>query len=583
LVITNLLQINYACKLIKERHGVSSIWAKEGQEDFSDDNFIDDAKAIAMANEADLKGIFQFDSEGIRSLVKRAGIDSFDDLVAITALYRPGPMGEGQHDEFVLRKKGEKPYELHPILQPILGNTYGVICFQEQCMKIFYAVGEIPLEDCYNLIKAISKKKKDIFEKYKIQFIENGQKTLGWTLEEVEALWKQLEGFAGYAFNLSHAVAYTYISFMLLVLKAHYPLEFFTSILHYESNADKMKEYKCDAERHEVKIEALDLNKSRVYFDITDDKVYFGFANVKGIGEGVAERIVKSQPFTSFSDFLNKFGTDESVIKPLIGLGLFASDGKPEVLYKYYKWYKDIKEKREARKKRYEATCAKYEQERADVYEDADESDRVELLADIEKRETRSRISYFAKPTVADELPSLIEFVNEQALAVFAETTTEPEIEDKLIQQLNNAEECETLYYGFLWHHPLRKSPDYEGNRTFEMFRERGEPLDYVEMILKSVTKQTSKKNKDVHYWLIKAEDANGEEGFIQVWEDDWKRFGPELKEGELVKMKIKPPDKGFNRYTLWAPKKWPKWEYEKLIPKDRAFDLRVIPLRKGE
>ena len=101
--------------------------------------------------------------------------------------------------------------------------------------------------------------------------------------------------------------------------------------------------------------------------------------------------------------------------------------------------------------------------------------------------------------------------------------------------------------------------------------------------MIKSATKQTSKKNKEVHYWLLKTEDANGEEGLIQVWQDEWNRFGPELKAGELVKLKIKAPDGGFSRYTLWAPKKWPKWEYEKLIPKDRSFDLRVVPLRKGE
>jgi DNA polymerase-3 subunit alpha len=581
LVITNLLQINYACKLIKERHGLANLWAKDGLEDFSDDNFIDDAKAIVMANEADLKGVFQFDSEGIRSLVKRAGINSFDDLVAITALYRPGPMGEGQHDEFVARKKGKKPYELHVILQPILGNTYGVICFQEQCMKIFHAVGLIPLEDCYNLIKAISKKKKDIFEKYKIQFIENGQKTLGWPLEEVEALWKQLEGFAGYAFNLSHAVAYTYISFMLLVLKAHYPLEFFASILHYESVADKMKEYKCDAERHEVKIEALDLNKSRIYFDITDDKVYFGFANVKGVGEAVAERIVANQPYDSFSEFLNKYGTDESVIKPLIGLGLFTKDGKPETLYKYYKWYKDIKEKRDARRKRYEASLKRYDDEEMGILEDGEEKQKMTL--DIGKRRQRTIELYGKKPTDKDPIPPLSQFLLEQTLKDVAEEDKEPEIEDKLIKLLNNAEECEQSFYGFLWHHPIRNSPDYEGNRTFELFRERGEPIGYVEVVLKSVARQTSKKNKDVHYWLLKAEDANGEEAFIQVWEDDWIRFGSELKDGELFKLQIKPPDKGFNRYTLWTPKKWPKWEYDKLIPKDRAFDLRVVPLRKAE
>ena len=146
LVITCLEHINYACKLIKERYGLKGIWAKEGQEDWSDDNFIYDEKAILMANESDLKGIFQFDSDGIRNIVKKAGISSFDDLVAITALYRPGPMAEGQHDEFIARKRGEKPVEIHPLLQPILGNTYGVICVHEDAMISLADGREVPLK-----------------------------------------------------------------------------------------------------------------------------------------------------------------------------------------------------------------------------------------------------------------------------------------------------------------------------------------------------------------------------------------------------------------------------------------------------
>lgn len=585
LVITNLEQINYACKLIKERYGLKGVWAKEGQEDWSDDNFIYDEKAIAMANEADLKGIFQFDSDGIRNIVKKAGISSFDDLVAITALYRPGPMAEGQHDEFIARKRGEKPVDIHPLLQPVLGNSYGVICYQEQCMKIFNVVGDIPLEHCYNLIKAISKKKKEIFAPYKEQFILNGRKNLGWTEEELETLWKQLEAFAGYAFNLSHAVAYTYISFMLLVLKAHYPLEFYTSILHFESDAEKMKEYKCDAERHEIVVEALDLNNSKVNFDITDNKIYFGFSNLKGVGEIAAQKIVANQPYSSFSDFINKFGTDESTIKPLIGLRLFKKDGNPETLYKYYKWYKDIKEKREARKKRYEASLVRYKEEEEAILarEDWSEEQKNKAVESTRKKLERCIDGYGKKPTVDSGIPSLSDFLSEQALRAVSDVGTEPEVDEKLLALFRDFEGCEQSFYGFLWHHPIRNSPDYEGNRTFDMFKERAEPIGYVEVMIKSATKQSSKKNKEVSYWLLKTEDANGEEGLIQVWQNEWDRFGPELNVGELVKLKIKPPDKGFSRYTLYSPKKWPKWEYDKIVPKDRAYDLRVIRLRKAE
>ena len=216
LVITNLEQINYACKIIKERHDLESICAKPGQEDFSDDSFITDEKSLAMANEGDLKGVFQFDSDGIRNLVKKGGVKNFNDLVAYSSLYRPGPMSEGMDDEYCLRNTGEKEFEIHPLLagKGDLQKTFGIICYQEQCTKILHAVGDIPLEDCELLRKAISKKKVEDFVKYKEVFITNGIKNLGWTAEEVEKLSAQIEAFAGYAFNLSHACAYTYISFM---------------------------------------------------------------------------------------------------------------------------------------------------------------------------------------------------------------------------------------------------------------------------------------------------------------------------------------------------------------------------------
>jgi hypothetical protein len=264
-------------------------------------------------------------------------------------------------------------------------------------------------------------------------------------------------------------------------------------------------------------------------------------------------------------------------------LRIFDKDGKPEILYKYYRWYKDIKEKREARKKRYEASLQRYQDEKDAIkHMEWSPEEIAKAIEGTQKKLDRCIDQYGKKPTTEHEIPSLDDFIMQQLVEV-PEDKVEPEIDDNLIKLLNNGEECEQSFYGFLWHHPVRNSPDYEGKRTFEMFREKGDALGYVEVMIKAATRQTSKKKKDVHYWLLKVEDENGEENLMQVWQDDWDRFGPELKEGELVKLKIKAPDRGFNRYTLWSPPKWPKWEYDKLIPKDRAFDLRVIPLRKVE
>ena len=373
----------------------------------------------------------------------------------------------------------------------------------------------------------------------------------------------------------SHAVAYTYISFMLLILKAHYPLEFYTAILHFKESEDKIKEYKIDAERHNIIVEPLNLNKSKIKFDICDDKIYFGFANIKGIGEGPGERIVAKQSYKDFSDFVSRFGTDESIIKPLIGLRLFIEE-KPETLYKYYKWHKDIKDKRESRKKRFEVSSQKLREEKAAIL-DGD----VKLIADVDKRIERCVSGYNAKPTIDDPIPTLKDFLLEQELRDVSSLKKEPEVDEKLIKLLNNTEECEQTFYGFLWNHPVRKSPDYEGNCTFDILKSKNQPIGYVEVMVKEATRQTSKKNKNVSYWTLKVEDVNGEKEVIQIWQDDWDRFGGELVKGALAKIKIKAPDNGFSRYTLWAPKKWPKWEYDKLIPKERKFDLRVVILRR--
>lgn len=189
-------------RLIMQRHGLNSIWALPGLSNWSDTSYLNDPLALEMANKGDLKGIFQFDSNGIRKLAKKGGVTSFDNLVAYSALYRPGPMDEGMHDEYCDRKNGKKEYQIHPLLQPVLAKTYGILVFQEQVMRVLNIVGDVPLKDCEAVRKAISKKKKDKIEKVKEMFVENGQKKLNESLEYLLDLWAQIEAFAGYGFNL---------------------------------------------------------------------------------------------------------------------------------------------------------------------------------------------------------------------------------------------------------------------------------------------------------------------------------------------------------------------------------------------
>jgi DNA polymerase-3 subunit alpha len=164
LVISNLLQIARCCEMVKKRHGLDGICNKPGEPDWTDvPKWRNDKTALDMANIGDLKCIFQFDSEGMRGLVRAGGVDRFEDLVAYTALFRPGPLGMKMQERYVERKRGRETYILHPLVKPILEKTYGVLTYQEQIMRILNVVGEIPLKDCELVRKAISKKKVEGF------------------------------------------------------------------------------------------------------------------------------------------------------------------------------------------------------------------------------------------------------------------------------------------------------------------------------------------------------------------------------------------------------------------------------------
>ena len=201
LVVNGLAQIAQAVKLVKERHNLKYICAYEGQWDWSDTAYLNDPLSMDMANKADLKCIFQYDSEGIRKLVAKGGVDSFDDLVAYVSIYRPSALDVGMDETYVLRKRGKQEYHIPEILEGVVGNTYGVLIYQEQIMQILSIVGKIPLRDCYQVIKAISKKKVEGFKKYKDKFIENGQQTLAKTQKEMEEYWDLVQSFSGYGFN----------------------------------------------------------------------------------------------------------------------------------------------------------------------------------------------------------------------------------------------------------------------------------------------------------------------------------------------------------------------------------------------
>lgn len=211
LAVRDLLRIAYCCHLVKKRHpGLSGISAKMGCSDWTDTSYLNDPKALELANRAETRGIFQFDGDGMRKLIKSGGVDRFEDLVAYSALFRPAALGLKMHERYVERKKGREEWEdsVPECIRDILASTYGILIFQESVMRVLNVVGDIPLIHCEKIRKAISKKKTSEFIKYKQMFLENGSKKTGWPIESeddrnINFLWQQLENFSSYGFNKS--------------------------------------------------------------------------------------------------------------------------------------------------------------------------------------------------------------------------------------------------------------------------------------------------------------------------------------------------------------------------------------------
>lgn len=621
LVITNLKQIAYACKLVKERHGLQAISALPGQWDFSDISYLNDPKALAMADKGDLKCIFQFDSEGIRKLVKRGGVSSFDDLAAYSALYRPGPLNMGMDVHYCRRKKGEEPYSIHPIMQKSLAPTYGVLVYQEQIMDILRVVGEIPDMHTEKVRKAISKKKVKDFIKYKEMFIENGQKNLNVNADYVDNLWQQIESFAEYGFNKSHSYAYTCISSRLLYLKAHYPIEFYAATLMCESDAEEFKQYKLDAKKHNVNVKPVHINKSKQNFTIDGNDIYFGFSNIKGIGKEVADRIVEHQPYESFVDFLERFGTDATVLKALTALGVFEEDYDRLTLRKFAEWYKNRISARKDRRKRFETRLMQtiqdlrqllLEQEEPDdpllnrLCEFSDEAQAlwerryvgvtrqvpykykgeervrevpfVKLLQDIAKKRAKSIEDFEDKEKSDDEATLKITDFDPESITNIKDEEIQILTQEMVVDGIKSYPLAESEYYGFQWTHLLETSPDYTGN-TIDKFldeADKGLRTGPIQVQLTAVRKRTSKSGTE--FYSVEVEDANGKRMVVNIWMDDYTRFKDKLVTGNLVSMRVNPPGGGFNTLTFESV---PRHQRKKLPPPDE--DFRLVLLRPQE
>jgi DNA polymerase-3 subunit alpha len=567
-------------RLVMERTGRDSICALPERENWSDVSYLNAPKSLEMANNGDLKGVFQFDSDGIRNLVKKGGVTCWDDLAAYSALFRPGPMDMNMHTAYCDRKQGKETYSIHPLLEPILGHTYNVMVYQEQIMSIINKVGLIPIQYAQDIIKAISKKKVDKFQKFKEEFIKNAQKTL--EIEEAEAgnLWSQIEAFAGYGFNLAHTACYTVISARQLYHKAHYPKEFFTTALQSLSTGDeRIREYVSDARQHGIEVKPLSLNESGYDFEIIDDGIYYGFSKVKGIGEKSAKRIIdrRENGYKDLQDFMERFGTEAKVLQPLIALGCFSGRDKL-TLYKYYEHYKDCAKKKQDRKKRHQKSLAGYQEKlNALVGRHCELSDASVLplqfqLDDATWKLVKRLYSNYQRSIKRQAIPSnkyeivSLDGFTDSDFYVTKELTT-------MLTEESGAK-AEELYYGFVWKHPLENIPDADEDGTFEKFDGSADDDYPVDLVIKKVYEKKSRNDKV--YYSVLAEDRNCKSKYISVWKDDYEKFKGILNPGQMVRMRLKKPNKGFANPSLLSL----TWE-QRISPPEN--DNRVFSLQEKQ
>jgi DNA polymerase-3 subunit alpha len=273
---------------------------------------LSDPKMFELFSKGDTLGIFQMESSGMQDLMKRVRPTHFADIVAINALYRPGPMGSGMLDDFIKRKHGEVSVEYEfDVLKPILQETYGVIVYQEQVQQVAMALAGYTAGGADILRRAMGKKKPEEMAKQKSIFLA-GATEKKFDLKKSEKLFDLMEKFAGYGFNKSHAAAYSLITCQTAYLKAYYPVEFFATLLTIErENTDKITKYIADCNRHGISVLPPDINESQTDFTVlSNTQIRFGLGAIKGVGQIAIDSVLQSRkesgPFKNLLDLTSR-------------------------------------------------------------------------------------------------------------------------------------------------------------------------------------------------------------------------------------------------------------------------------------
>ena len=300
---------------------------------------LSDKKTFELLSRGETLGVFQLDSAPIRALLRSMAPDSFEDISAVIALYRPGPMGVNAHNDYADRKNKRKRIEpIHPELSAalveILADTYGLIVYQEQVMAIAQKLAGFSLGRADLLRKAMGKKNKEILDKEYVHF-EEGMRNNGFSSIAIDELWKTLIPFSDYAFNRAHSAGYGVLSFWTAYLKANYPTEYMAALLtSVRDDKDKSALYLNESRRMGIKVLPPDVNFSNAEYTPGGNDIRFGLTAIRNIGENVVASIVKNRnekgKYTSFSDFLAKVDQtvcNKKTIESLIKAGAFDSLG----------------------------------------------------------------------------------------------------------------------------------------------------------------------------------------------------------------------------------------------------------------
>lgn len=295
---------------------------------------LDDHKTFELIGQGKTSGVFQLESDGLKDVLRKLQPDKFEDIIAVNALYRPGPLGSGMVDDYIERRHGrQKISYLFPELESVLQETYGVIVYQEQVMKIASAIGGYSLGESDILRRAMGKKKADEMAKQQAIFIEKAT-ARNFDPKKAGELFDLMAYFAGYGFNKSHSAAYALIAYQTAYLKAHYPAEFMACLISLESaHAENMAFYLQEAKDMGLIILPPDINNSSIDFTPKNhDHILFGLQGIKNVGLAALENIInerdKKGPFTSLLDFCNRIDlrtSNKRVIEHLICSGAFDS------------------------------------------------------------------------------------------------------------------------------------------------------------------------------------------------------------------------------------------------------------------